>query len=79
MTFRKPTVNERLALALQVANSNNMGLAVRLAKLEAVMTALCEHCGVEVEFDESEVKAAAEKMIEEVMAERNVQNMPEES
>lgn len=76
MSHSKPTVNERLAMALQIANSNNMGLAVRLAKVEAALTAICDHIGLELEFDESEVKAAAEKMIEEVMAERDATNIP---
>lgn len=63
MSFTKRTVNERLASALMIADENNRRLAVRLAKVEAAITAIAEHIGLELVFENPEIEEAAKAML----------------
>lgn len=63
MSYTKPTVNERLATALKIADENNRRLAVRMAKIEAAVTAICEATGIELEFENPEIEEAAKAIL----------------
>ena len=63
MSYLKPTVNERLATALKIADENNRRLAVRMAKIEPAITAICEATGIELEFENPEIEEAAKAML----------------
>jgi len=63
MSFSKRTVNERLATALRIADENNRRLAVRMAKIEAAVTAICQATGIELEFENPEIEEAAKAML----------------
>lgn len=57
------TVNERLATALKIADENNRRLAVRMAKIEAAITAICKATGIELEFENPEIEEAAKAIL----------------
>lgn len=63
MSHTKRTVNERLSSALLIADENNRRLAVRMAKLEAAITAICEATGIELEFENPEIEEAAKAIL----------------
>lgn len=64
MSYSKRTVNERLASALMIADENNRRLAVRLAKVEAAVTAIAEHIGLELVFENPEIEEAAKAILD---------------
>lgn len=43
MSHTKPTVNERLGVALQIANKNNEILLARIEMLESIVGAIIRH------------------------------------
>ncbi len=63
MSHTKRTVNERLSSALLIADENNRRLAVRMAKLEAAVTAICQATGIELEFENPEIEKAAKAIL----------------
>jgi hypothetical protein len=80
VTHTKRTVNERLSSALIIADENNKRLAVRLAKMEAAVTAIAEHIGLELVFEAPEILDAAKEMLGiEGVASDGVDKLPHES
>jgi hypothetical protein len=63
VSYSKPTVSERLATALLIANENTKRMAVRLAKVEAALTAISLHIGLELVFENPEIEQAAKEIL----------------
>lgn len=57
MSHSKPTVNERLGVALQIANKNNEMMLARIEMLESIVGAIIRHFDLKLEDVQVEEKA----------------------
>jgi hypothetical protein len=56
VSYTKPTMNERLAVALEIANKNNQMMLARIEMLESIVGAIIRHFDLKLEDVKEESK-----------------------